>query len=310
MAYINHFTTITYDMRKIIFTYLLLCLATAMMAQQDASRLARQLLDPKSKKVFVVAHRGDWRNAPENSLQAFSNCIDMGVDMIELDLKKSKDGVLIIMHDNKLDRTTTGHGLPSDYTLAELRKLRLKSGHGIATRHQIPTLEEVLLLCKGKILINIDKGYEFFKDVLALTEKTGTTAQVVIKSGHPLSKVKADNSDVLDKVIYMPIITLTAADARQRIDDYATIHPVAVECCFGKVDDNVLQLLRHVRDCGSKVWLNSLWPSLNGGHDDDTAVELNKPDETWGWLLSHGASLIQTDRPAQLIKYLKKKGRR
>lgn len=297
-------------MKRIIQLCLLLCLATAAMAQQRADKLAQQLSDPKSRKVFVVAHRGDWRNAPENSLQAFKNCIDMGVDMIELDLKKSKDGVLVIMHDNTLDRTTTGHGRPSDFTLDELKKLRLKSGHGIASRHQIPTLEEVLLACKGKILINIDKGYDFFKDVYALTERTGTTRQVVIKSGHDLARVQAENSDVLGKVTFMPIITLTAPDAEKRIADYAAIHPVAMECCFNKADDNVLARLRQVKASGSKVWLNSLWPSLNGGHDDDTAVELGKPDETWGWLLDNGAALIQTDRPAQLIKYLKKKGRR
>jgi glycerophosphoryl diester phosphodiesterase len=49
---------------------------------------------------------------------------------------------------------------------------------------------------------------------------------------------------------------------------------------------------------------------LNGGHDDDRAVELNQKDESWGWLLEKGASLIQTDRPVQLLQYLKEEGRR
>ena len=53
-----------------------------------------------------------------------------------------------------------------------------------------------------------------------------------------------------------------------------------------------------------------MWPSLNGGHDDDRAVELNQKDESWGWLLEKGASLIQTDRPVQLLQYLKEEGRR
>ena len=61
---------------------------------------------------MVVSHRGDWRNAPENSIQAFRNCIDMGVDMVELDLKKTKDGVLVLMHDKKIDRTMNGKGFP------------------------------------------------------------------------------------------------------------------------------------------------------------------------------------------------------
>ena len=60
--------------------------------------------------------------------------------------------------------TTNGTGKPEDYSLAELKKLRLKNGAGCRTRHQIPTLRETMLLCKGKILVNVDKGYEYFLD--------------------------------------------------------------------------------------------------------------------------------------------------
>ncbi len=56
--------------------------------------------------------------------------------------------------------------------------------------------------------------------------------------------------------------------------------------------------------------MNALWPSLNAGHDDDRAVELGEADESWGWILQRGAALVQTDRPARLLKYLEEKGRR
>ena len=138
---------------------------------------------------------------------------------------------------------------------------------------------------------------------------TGTTRQGVIKSGRPISKVQSEKGDVISKVIYMPVITLTNANAEQEINACAAIRPVAIECCFGKTDSNVERLLKLVRQNGSKVWINSLWPSLNGGHDDDRAVEQHEEDQAWGWLLQQGASLIQTDRPAQLIRYLKKHGR-
>ena len=84
---------------------------------------------------MVVSHRGDWRNAPENSLQAIQNCIDMGVDMVEVDLKKTKDGHLIVMHDQTIDRTTTGKGKPENYTLEELRRFRLKNGLASSSFH-------------------------------------------------------------------------------------------------------------------------------------------------------------------------------
>lgn len=296
--------------KVICLTCFLLGAAFALSAQENAKALVRELNDADSKKVLVVAHRGDWRNAPENSLQAFKNCIEMGVDMIEIDLKKTKDGHLVIMHDNTIDRTTDGTGKPSDYTLEEIRKFHLKNGLGRPTLHPVPTLEEVLNLAKGKILINIDKGYDYFKEAYALLEKTGTVDQVVIKSGHPYEKVKAENGEVLDKVIYMPIVNLDRPGAEEMIDGYKALKPVAMECCFSTVTPDVLRLLKKVKENGSKIWLNSLWPSLNAGHDDDRAVEMGQEDEAWGWLLEQGASLIQTDRPARLIDYLEKHGRR
>lgn len=293
-------------MKKTILLLIVLLASSLAVCAQRSKTLVKELNDFKSKKVLVVSHRGDWRNAPENSLQAFKNCIDMGVDMIEIDLHKTKDGQLVLMHDNTINRTTDGKGKVSDYTLAELKKFHLRNGMGRVTFHQIPTLEEVLNLSKGKILINIDKGYDYFKDVYALLEKTGTTDQVVIKSGYDYAKVKADNGDVLNKVIYMPIVNLNKPDAEKMIDSYKALKPVAIECCFSEVTPDLLRLLKKVNENGSKIWINSLWASLNAGHDDDRAVELNEPDETWGWILKQGAALIQTDRPQALINYLKK----
>ena len=298
-------------MKKIIcLISFLLTTAFTLFAQENVKALLQDLKDLESRKIIVVAHRGDWRNAPENSLQAFQNCIEMGVDMIEIDVRKTKDGQLVLMHDNTVDRTTDGKGEVSDLTLEELRQLHLKNGMGRVTFHHIPTLEEVLELTKGKILINIDKGYDYFQDIYDLLVKTNTLDQVIIKSTHPYKKVKNENNDILDKVIYMPNINLNNPEAEQIIDEYTSIKPVAFECNFAEVTPKVLELLQKIKDNGSKIWLNSLWPSQNAGHDDDRAVELKEPDESWGWLLEQGASLIQTDRPYNLIQYLQKKGRR
>ena len=296
-------------MKRIVNLLIILSFISCTLSAQESVRLLiEELKNPQSEQVLVVSHRGDWRNAPENSLQAFKNCMSMGVDMIEIDLKMTKDGCLILMHDKTIDRTTNGTGEPKEYTLEEIKKFRLKNGLGRVTPHQIPTLEEVLNLTKGKILINIDKGYDYFNEVYSLLEKTGTTSQAVIKSGFSLEKVRAENGNVLDKVIYMPIINLNAPDAAQQIDIYKAIKPVAIECIFDKVTPEVSVLLQKIKTNGSKVWINSLWPSLNGGHDDDRAVEENQPDETWGWIVSQGATLIQTDRPQLLLQYLKQKG--
>ena len=293
-------------MKKTFLLVILTIVSLGALAEDRAAKLRDNLFN-NPKYVTIAAHRGDWRNHPENSIPAFKSCIDMGIDMIEIDVQRTKDGKLILMHDRTVDRCTNGKGKIEDMTYDEIQKLRLRPQHNASvTRNHIPTLEEVLVLCKGKILINIDKGYDYFQQVYELLEKTGTTDQVIIKSGYSLDKVKKENGSVLDKVIYMPIANLNDKNAEKSIDEFISIHPVAIECCIGKFDDNVNRLLQKIHDAGIKIWINSIWASLCDGHDDDRAVELGEPDQSWGWILEKGGSVIQSDRPNDLLQYLKK----
>ncbi len=116
---------------------------------------------PKDK-IMVVAHRGDWRDAPENSIWAIKKAIEKGADMVEIDLAMTKDSVLILMHDKIIDRTTSGKGKPSDYTLSQIQQLFLRDGSGVITEMKIPTLEEALQVAKGKVFLNLDKAFNYF----------------------------------------------------------------------------------------------------------------------------------------------------
>ena len=260
--------------------------------------------------VSVISHRGDWRNTPENSIRAIQNCIDLGVNMVEIDIKKTKDNELILLHDKTLDRTTTGKGLPQDYTLAEIKQMRLRNGAGVATSHQIPTLEEAMIVAKGKIWVNIDKGYDYFDLVEKVLEKTGTTQQVLIKAGLPYQKVVAENKAVLDKLFFMPIIDMANPDAMTMVEEYIkNMQPKAFEVCFTQIDQALQNVLDRIQKSGSKVWINTLWPSLCAGLNDDRAVEENQQDSIWGKVIEMGASFIQTDRPKELVNYLRNQGK-
>lgn len=264
-----------------------------------------RLVDKENSEVLVVSHRGDWRNAPENSLQAIRNCIDMGVDMVEIDLKKTKDGHLILMHDKLIDRTTTGKGKPQDFTLAELKNFNLRNGAGHKTSHKIPTLEDAMLLAKGKILVNIDKGYDYFDEVYEVLVKTGTLDQCIIKSNKPYQVVKTEKPVALDKMLFMPVVKLTDSNASKIIKEYQENYdPKIFELVFDVDTDDVVTLIEEVKKGGSKVFINSLWPELCGGHDDDRAVEAGDIENSWGWLMNIGVDCIQTDRPQRLIEYL------
>lgn len=207
-------------MKRIVYFILLFMASVGCYAQQTVNNILQDFEKPASESVLVVSHRADWRNAPENSLQAIQNCIDMGVDMVEIDLNKTKDGQLIVMHDRTLNRTTNGKGMASDYTLDQIKKLVLKNGAGCKTRHKVPTFEEVMLLCKGKVMVNVDKGYDYFKEAYAILEKTGTVNQCVMKSDHPYEKVVEENGEVLEKMVFMPVVNLNKKGAEKIIDDY------------------------------------------------------------------------------------------
>ena len=111
----------------------------------------------------IIGHRGAAGHEPENTLISFKKALELNVDMIELDVYVLKTGELVVMHDNKVDRTTNGSGYVIDYTFEELRKL--DAGHG----EQVPLLSEVLDLVDKSVPVNIElKGIGTAKNTAAL----------------------------------------------------------------------------------------------------------------------------------------------
>ena len=259
-------------------------------------------------KVLVAAHRGDWRNAPENSLLAFKYAAAMGVDIVELDLKKTKDGEIIIMHDETIDRVSDGKGKPSDYTLEEIRKFRLRNGLGRITNNTIPTLREVMIALKGKVMVNLDKSYDYYNEAYAILKETGTLKQGIFKSDVTYTTLKQRYPLLIDSIIYMPVVNLDKPGAKEIITDYLQyMKPYAFELIFQQDTSGVLHNNAFISKRSSAIWINSLWASLNAGHDDDKAVEEGNTRDSWDWLLAHGATILQTDRPALLLQYLRRK---
>ena len=131
------------------------------------------------RDVVFVAHRGGIvPGVPENSLAAFSRCVELGMDAIEIDLRGTKDGEVVIMHDAKLDRTTTGAGPVVERTLAELKQLDLGEGQ------RVPTYEEVLKTIaptRVKLLLDIKVSPVLDKEkVVRLTERYRCVLDVIV----------------------------------------------------------------------------------------------------------------------------------
>ena len=122
----------------------------------------------------IIAHRGASGYCPENTLSAVQKALNIGVDLVEIDIHLSKDGEVVVIHDETLDRTTDGEGLVEDFTLEELRKLDAGTWFDEKFKgEQIPTLEEVLKLCIGKaiVLIEVKKGKDYYKEIEAKSWK-------------------------------------------------------------------------------------------------------------------------------------------
>lgn len=278
-------------------------------SQDRASTIRAALVKRNSEKVFVVTHRGDWRNHPENSIAAIQSAIQMGADIVELDVQRTKDGVLILMHDKMLDRTTTGKGRVEETDYKTIQGLYLKSGGATPTRDKVPTLEEALLVSKGKVLLNLDKADSYFEEIYALLKKTGTAKQIMMKGNKSAAEVKEKYGPYLADVLYMPVVNLDQPNALEVVDQcIVALNPVAFEFVFADKNNSKVDSLPELLKNKSLIWYNTLWDTLAGGYDDDAA--LHDPSGIYGHLIdSLHARIIQTDRPVLLLDYLKGVGR-
>ena len=124
---------------------------------------------------------------------------------------------------------------------------------------------------------------------------------------------------------YMPILNLNFSGKMESKSEEASARsikmfeawqaqsrvPGAYELCIAKETPVVVleRLKAMQKDGGPRIWINTLWDSLCAGHTDERGFK-GDPDGSWGWALENGATMIQTDRPVELIKYLESKGRR
>ncbi len=304
-------------MKKLFIIAAFVAAAVSAAAQSRAERILRELHDPESNYVAVISHRGDWRNFPENSLEAYESAIRMGVDMVEVDVHRTADSVLVVCHDKTINRTTSGKGKIAQLTYDSIRNVRLRTGHNvIRPRYRMPTLAEVLDLCRDRVLINIDKGYDYYDQILPMLVERNMVEQVVIKSKRSAETVENRYADYPRNMHYIPIINYNAKmwDKHKPLFERwlaSSLRPMAYEVCWDGTLPGEREIFRKVKESGVKLWVNTFWGSVCGGEEngleDDKAFY--EPERIYSEVLETGASMIQTDRPALLIEYLTAQGR-
>jgi len=263
-------------------------------ADQSIDNILAKFHDSSSDYVMVAAHRAGHNGYVENSLKAIQHALDLGVDIIELDVKVTLDSVVVLNHDGKIDRTTNGKGDPEKYTWAELQKFKLKMPDGTITNERLATFEEALKMTKGKALIDIDIKTSNLKPVVDAIKKTGTANQVFFFDNDydALKEVLS----MLPEALLMPrAYDYNMADSALQVFNPAVIH----------IDESFYtpELTSLIRKKNARVWINALGEQDYLIHEGDTEEALKN-------LLQHGANIFQTDEPELLIPLLELKGLR
>lgn len=273
----------------------------------------------KTDYVFVAIHRGEWFYAPENSIPALEYAIQFGADIMETDVRLTKDNQLVIMHDYTVDHTTNGTGKVSDLTLAEIKKLRLRNNYGGMTDLQVPTLDEFIEIAKGKIVLYYDKaGYDLpqhnkgylVKRILETVAKHNYIEESMFVLDWTYNEAAEIFGEYLTRVNYCPVIVDNIPNLSSYVDEFVSkLQPVAFQFRFATTDSETFKLLPKIHQSSSKAFVAATWKHHTANHDDLISI-LKRPSEGWGWLIDQGFRIIETNYLRDILQYLQLENRR
>jgi len=270
--------------------FLISCVSTKPTTNHSNAMIAFQ--DSNSKIVLVAAHRGAHKNNFENSIESTSEAIRLGVDIIEVDVRTTKDGHLVLMHDSSIDRTTTGKGKVEDMTLSEIRQFRLKAPDGRISSEVVPTFEDFLQVTKGKIMVDVDMKTDNVNGIIGAVLQADMNNEVFY----------FDNDyDQLDRIkeLNMSAQIMPRAYSYKMADSAITkFAPPVVHIDSEFYTDSLTTMLKNNK---SRIWINALG-------EIDRNINVGNGEKILEELLKYGANIVQTDEPEMILQLLRQKG--
>ena len=240
-------------------------------------------------RTVVIAHRGEHRLHPENTLPAIEGAIQAGADFTEMDVRVSRDGRHLLMHDATVDRTTDGHGLVSSLPWEELsRRIVRDRRQTNIPPSRIPLLEQALQACRGRIHIYLDFKAGNRREVAALIHAAGMDAQVIVYDGtHGLTEWRS----------VAPQLAVITSPPKAALGD-----PVALRAFVEQHHPHVLDEAPDAHFVAAAAGLGvQTWPDIQRSEEG--------PDY-WQSIWDRGVRGFQTDHPAELVRWLEQTGRR
>lgn len=248
---------------------------------------------------LVSAHRGGPSDGfPENAIPTFAEVASKMPAIIECDIAMTKDSVLVLMHDETLDRTTTGKGKLSRKTFEELKELKLKDNNGLVTNYRIPTLEDALQWGIGRVIYTLDvKKSVPYEKVIELIRKTKAEANSIIIT------YSANQAEVVNRLApdLMISATIKNTDDLNRLSEMSIPDTRLIAFVGTREPDTALYTL--LRQHGIKSILGTI------GNLDRSAERAGY--QLYADFIVRGADVLSTDRPFEAYKaldfYIKKR---
>ncbi len=251
------------------------------------------------KNIYVAAHRGWKSKYPENTLEAFEAALTLDVDQLETDVRVTKDGELVLIHDATVDRTTNGSGLVCELTFAELRALDAGNGN------KIPTLIEFMELVKDHPTITLDielkeyptegreaLAYDVCDRVLKILDDYGFTDRCVINTWDCKlhEYINHTYGNKYKQHMYYPQRHLEKHTGSCTKSPYLYGY---CTCVFGLLDGEIsVETAKKLHeDTGIRLWAGKY-------ADNEEAIDL---------VVKIGAELITCDNPDEVLEILRKK---
>ena len=262
------------------------------------------------RPINIAAHRGSCGgNIPPNTSVAYEAALFQGANILEADVARSADGVFYMFH--------TGSGNEKyylgidcafeDLTSKELNELHLNNELGKDTLYHLIKLEDMLAQFKGRCIINLDRSWEYWEEILPMVRKLDMADQILLKS--PCKKEWIEKAGlVASDFAYMPIINEDITPFYELRGDRLPGF-IGAELVFATEESPIItnRTVEMLHKDGKIAWGNSIQFSakkiLSAGHNDDISLSGN-PDAGWGWLVRHGFDIIQTDWVCALKLYL------
>ena len=243
-------------------------------------------LDAQTRKIVVISHRGEHLHHPENTMPAFAEAVRVGADYIEVDVRTTADGKLVLMHDGSVTRTTDGQGDVAKMTFEEIRALDAGSKMGPEFKGtKVPTFDEVLDYARGKINIYVDVKQVAAQELVQHIHDHGMSDHVVIYSGR-ISKAVQD----LDANLKIMPEAGNPNFAQTLVDQ---LHPKVLAFDANDFKPDTIAVAKEAK---ALIYVDRLGPA------DTPSV--------WQEAIDAGADGIQTDHPEGLVQYLREKGYR